>query len=503
MPNSVKYSDRGEKPSRGRSSKGQNVWSRALLGSDGTVTLEIATAEFESGAPTVGQVEKVQVTSVLPDGRKSVLNVNDVPNNTGDVALAIGPRTHGTMLDVQANIDDSRGKRTDVVTTQPKVVHRPDLRVLPLDLPPRVQVGMPFDLAATVREMRGDLGARADCVLTVDGAQADRVSGMWVDAAGAASCLFRAPAFTSAGPHSVTIRVEQVAPGDYDLANNSATTSIEAVLPPPVAPGDPVEHVVLDHQVKITQRVGHSKSMQTTFYEGSNGSRSDTHLDVDADHREQNASFMTWTRRTLRPTPGTPVVDGVVSIPARVAFTESSMGNVVETFSLPAIPLTINYGTLPGFGGGCYLSGPYSAGFSLSICTSWDAAGAGETFVQYTRFASEVQYLSRSYQNALDAQGSLSSTASPPSYSISAAGRSFVAYQSSVTYDFLIDAGSFTFGTHPTVALATTPYNADTPPVCSLPSTTTGGQEHVCNQFFDSGLETTGFASTGDPNALP
>ena len=40
--NADKYSDAGAKPWRGKSSKGQEVWSRAPIGQDGVVTLKVA-----------------------------------------------------------------------------------------------------------------------------------------------------------------------------------------------------------------------------------------------------------------------------------------------------------------------------------------------------------------------------------------------------------------------------------------------------------------------------
>src|SRR6267154_3727899 len=79
-------------------------------------------------------------------------------------------------------------------------------------------------------ERLGDLGARASCVLYVDGTAADRSDGIWVDAGGVVECRM-AHAFSNAGNHAIELRVENVRPGDYDDTNNSATASIQIVQP--------------------------------------------------------------------------------------------------------------------------------------------------------------------------------------------------------------------------------------------------------------------------------
>ena len=279
--NAEKYSDAGSKPWRGKSSKGQEVWSRALIGQDGNVTLEVATSEFESGVATVGQIDRVQVKSVAPDGSKGVTNFNGVPANAGYLALSLGRMARNTIAQVQANIDDATGKTTDVVIAQDVVKFRPDLRVASIAVSPTVRVGAPFDVSATVREIKGDVGARGDCVLKADGVPVDRLTGMWVDAAGTAECAFRAPAFQQLGSHTLTVTVERVAPTDYDLSNNTATVSVQAV----------VDHIQLGYDVTVRQLEGHSRSEHSVYYTGDNGSTTHAQLDVYSDHSEQLGIF--------------------------------------------------------------------------------------------------------------------------------------------------------------------------------------------------------------------
>lgn len=494
MPNSRKYSDAGSRPWRGKSNKGQGVWSRALINRDGTVTLEVATSEFESAIATVGELDKVQVKSESPDGTRNTVNFNDVTGNHGYLALNLGYVARNTIARVQVNVDDALGRQNDVVVAEDTVKFRPDLRVFPLDVSPRVRVDMPFDVGATVSEIKGDVGARADCVLYADGREVDRIVNMWVDARSSVACAFRAPAFTALGSHTLRIAAERVAPADYDLSSNSATTSVEAVI----------DHIDLGYDVAIWQLVGHSKSAHSTFYVGTSGTAYKTQLDVDSDHDEQLANFSAWANQPVRPIAGSGLdALGDAQTAATVSFSEATDGVAIDTVAYPPIRLHLNYGTVDGYGGGCFWSGRLADGFVLRLCTYWNVAGVGQTYISYTRFANQVLYVSKSYQDAYDPASGALITPGTPYYLYTSAmtGRPFHAYGTSVAFNFFLDAGNFTLSAKPQVALTTAPYNSDRPRLCSNPYLVAGGTQYECDQFLDSGFLTTGGVSTGDPNA--
>src|SRR5205085_343557 len=86
-------------------------------------------------------------------------------------------------------------------------------------------VDVPVTLLATVGEGNGDVGARTDCVLYVDGVEADRARGIWVDAGDQVSCAFL-HTFTSEGDHALRVAAEGVNPADFDLSNNAAVGTI-------------------------------------------------------------------------------------------------------------------------------------------------------------------------------------------------------------------------------------------------------------------------------------
>ena len=491
--NAEKYSDAGAKPWRGKSSKGQDVWSRALLGQDGVVMLEVSTSEFESGVATVGQLDRVQVKSVAPDGSRDVTNFNDVPVNGGYLALSLGHMARNTIAQVQANVDDASGKKTDVVIAQDVVKFRPDVRVASIGVSPNVIVGVPFDVTANITEIKGDVGARADCILKADGVKVDSLMRMWVDAGGHVSCAFHARGFATLGAHSLTVVVDRVGPADYDVANNTATVTVQAV----------VHHIQLGYEVFVRQQIGHSKSVSSIFNTGINNSTSSTQLDVDSDHSEQLGSFTAWAGQPVRPARGTPVVGGSAATSASVTFSESANGVATDALQVSAIPIHLNYGTVNGEGGGCFYSGRLSDGFALSVCTGWSAAGVGDTYVQYQRFANRIVFVSTNYAASYDPANGPVATQYYLDAGITLGGRSFVPYGATATFAFYLDGGNFTLAANPTVPLVSTPYNFDTPKQCSSSSVPAGGTQERCDQFFDSGVLTSGRVSTGDPNGLP
>src|SRR5207247_421434 len=87
---------------------------------------------------------------------------------------------HGTPLEVQSVVDGG-DPRADVVTLATAVHFAPDLVASRLDAPANAPVGAAVNLQGFVLERNGEVGARADCVLYVDGAAAARAPRIWVD----------------------------------------------------------------------------------------------------------------------------------------------------------------------------------------------------------------------------------------------------------------------------------------------------------------------------------
>jgi len=226
-PNSRKYRDAGFHPATA-SAVSSSISVRSLLGKSGKTDVEVTTGTFDGGTPT-GALSSVLVKGYDPKGGQLFTSTNN--GLTGSAAsFSYSNLTRGSGVQVKANVRRINSAITDVVTVSDVVHLRPDLVALRIDGPANGLVGAPVNFDASIMERLGDVGARASCVLYVDGTAVDRLDGIWVDAGGVVDCKM-AHAFSTAGNHAIELRVENVQPGDYDDSNNNATASIRIVEP--------------------------------------------------------------------------------------------------------------------------------------------------------------------------------------------------------------------------------------------------------------------------------
>jgi hypothetical protein len=219
IPNSTKYRDSGIPYAKGRSGSAA-VAARALLNRDGSSDLEVTTGDFDGTAPN-GEISKVQL--------KLATGTRNYDGNSSTFARHI-PEYLGrhSKVQVQTNVRGVDGNRTGVVTVQETVKLRPDAALGGIDAPAEALVNVPLLINAVVEERNGDIGARANCVLRVDGQVVDRADGIWIDAGDSVTCGFDY-AFTSTGEKSLQVSLESVSPGDWDDSNNSAGGSIRII----------------------------------------------------------------------------------------------------------------------------------------------------------------------------------------------------------------------------------------------------------------------------------
>jgi hypothetical protein len=226
--NTIKYRDKGKKHARALAGVA-SLEARALLGRDGGTILDISTGAID-GAPGAGVLSKIQLKLYAPDGALQT-TTNYKGLSTPVYQLTLPGRVRGSRIQVQGSIVGIDGKHADVVTLNETVKLRPDLSVDRITAPAQSRVRMPVNISAMISEQNGDVGARADCVLAVDGVEVDRAHGIWVDAGRSVSCLF-SHVFPATGTKRLTVSAISVSPGDWDPANNSAAVMIEIVLPP-------------------------------------------------------------------------------------------------------------------------------------------------------------------------------------------------------------------------------------------------------------------------------
>ena len=225
-PNAVKYRDQGHKPATGRAGSAQ-LSSRALLGREGAVHLELTTGSFEGAGTPTGQITHLQLKHLADQQVRWTKNESGL--RAASLERSFAGLRRGDQLQVQANIRTPRG-RTGVVTVGDVVRLRPDPYIRELTAPTHAQVGQAFVLNAVVAERNTDVGARTDCVLYVDGTEADRANGIWVDAGGVVTCSFM-PSFSVAGTRVLEVRLANVRPADFDPDSNSRSVTVEITEP--------------------------------------------------------------------------------------------------------------------------------------------------------------------------------------------------------------------------------------------------------------------------------
>ena len=229
VPNAIRYSNTSVAVAHGRSGSA-SLAARALLGRDNVALLEISTGDLDQPASATGVIDKVQVKVFAPASEH--LDGTDVFKTSGGASWSYpyGGMLRDQRLQVQANVSDIDGNRTDVVTVDAYVKWRPDLHPGAIGAPAQALVNTPVNVVVPVHELNGDVGASADCVLYADGVAVDRIENLWVDRGDVVSCVFRTT-FATPGVKHLEARIENVKPADYDDSNNSAFATIEILDP--------------------------------------------------------------------------------------------------------------------------------------------------------------------------------------------------------------------------------------------------------------------------------
>lgn len=161
--------------------------------------------------------------------------------NTFDVPLAVSGGTSSTVqnftdmqahqpVNAQIQIQNKQTVNTKVLKAVTTVKLRPDVSLADVQAPAQANVGELVNIAVTVSEENGDLGATTDLVLS-DGLEVlDTVSGISLSAGGSVGAVFAVP-FDDLGFHDLTITAGNVVPGDFDTANNTVAFTIEIINP--------------------------------------------------------------------------------------------------------------------------------------------------------------------------------------------------------------------------------------------------------------------------------
>lgn len=367
-PNSRKYRDAGFHAASA-SIGSSTISTRSLLGKNGKTDVEVTTGTFDGGAAT-GALSSVQVKGYDPRGVQLFTSTNN--GLSGSTAtFSYSNLTRGSGVQVKANVRRSGSSTTDVVTVSDVVHLRPDLVGLRIDGPAIALIGGPVTFHAFVIERLGDVGARASCVLYVDGTAVDRLDGIWVDAGGNVECRM-AHAFNNVGNHAIELRVENVNPGDYDDTNNSATASIQIV--------QPAEFRGL--QLSANEVVDDSWTRFLYTNTTPDGIVETWDQTVSSQGRSQNGLMMGLIDRTL-------------TFPVTMHGEMSTNGTTFTALDVTIATSEPAYWYPPEWGASCGISVGTSS--VVDVCTFESGVLGGFSTIQYSWTGADVHYHSEAY----------------------------------------------------------------------------------------------------------
>lgn len=420
ISNAKRYRDAGLPAATGRSGAA-SLTARALLGKDGQTSVELTTGALDSATPAPGDITKAQLKPLSSTGEATYARNFAGLAGGGTFSTSVNDLRRGQQLQAQANVTGIDPKRADVVTVVETVKLRPNLSAAGLNAPGRAVVNTPVHLSAVVRERNGDVGAKANVVLYVDGQAVDRAEGVWVDAGGTVSAAFT-HTFASEGTKQLEVRVERVAPGDYDTADNAAAGQIEVV-----SPQVKLSYYAYATDQNLTQR--YKSDYEYNYDDGTLVSRDVSNYSYDQRMHAQDIYFYGWSYA------------GALKFPLDASVTELSDGRAVVSASFPGVEADYTYGSDYGsyrFTSSSAFRQDYATGYYVYITSHSvrdDVYGWNSDFTQitYARQAGDVTYHS----------------ASTYSYFWSYGGQTQYEYSYSYNYDYSGTNGAMTpFGSH-------------------------------------------------------
>ncbi|HEX8351980.1 MAG TPA: hypothetical protein VF611_03590 [Pyrinomonadaceae bacterium] len=383
IPNARKYRDTGLPAATGRSGSA-TLTARALLGKDGQTSVELTTGALDAATPAPGRIVKAQLKPLGGTGEPLYARNFAGLNGGGAFATGVNDLRRGQQLQAQANVTGVDPNRTDVVTVVETVKLRPNLAASHLAAPERAVVNTTVNLTAVVRETNGDVGAKADLVLYVDGREADRADGVWVDARGTVSAAFT-HTFASEGVKRLEVKAERVAPGDYNTADNATAASIEVV-----SPQTRLSYYASAYDRDMASR--YKSEYAYNFNDGTFVSRDSSSYAYDNRTHTQDVYFYGWT------------YSSAVKFPIDASVTELNDGKAVVNTSFPGLEAdysyTSDYGTYVYVTSTAHRHDPATGYYlyvsSYSVRESELGYASDFTQVSYGRHAGDVTYHSAS-----------------------------------------------------------------------------------------------------------
>jgi hypothetical protein len=462
--NSTKYSDKGHKATNQKGIYFQ-ISAIALLDKQGVTHLAVTTGNFEDPASNVGIISKVQVKAISPD--------NKLIFNRMESGLTGGPRfnkdytglARNTRLELTVTVRDAPGVKVDQFAVTTLVKLQPDVAVSQVDAPPDATINTPVNIATTITEMNGDLGARTDCVLIVDGIETDRARGIWVDVSSAVSCAFT-HSFAETGERELEVRASNVLPTDYDYSNNNTAKMRMHVNAPP-------GQVELSYTASASQLIDDVTMHTSSWYTSADQSV----------HSEATSLSQTLTKQQSALLYAT--LPKLVTFPiTRLEVTQGTGGQILHNGVYDNVASSSSDESSGQRQVCATADAPSATGVvSWYVCTIEALPGSTtqpQTAVQYARYAGQVTYHSESYSLYWD---NISGESVWSDNSTSYAGdETWIPFGSSYDFTLSITDGSSVYSAAPSITLVPESVDLSTPESC-FPGSDEFGSWSYCEKL--------------------
>ncbi len=476
IPNTVPYRVKAPSASTRRSGS-VTLTTRAMLRKDGVTELELTTGELDASTPQPGNISKVQVKMTNGDGQLiMVKEYNNLTSFPGYMDFSYTGLARGQRLDVQANVDDIDGSRTDVVNASPVVKLRPDVALQKISAPDSVNPGVPVTISATLAELNHDVGARAACVLSIDGTEVDRADGIWIDAGDLVTCAFT-HTFDSPGTRTIKVTAADVVPWDWDLENNEATETILVLRPEEnftrIAANATAADVIYAHHDVSSSRNEYGAYANGTDYETNYYNRTN----------EQTTTYFAN-------------LDRAIAFPiTRISLAQSTDGTLIDSATFDDFRPTTSYGGT-GWWSACgqVVGNSYRYTY-LNVC-SFQSAWLAYTYLTYTHYAGEVTYFSSGYiRNWVQySDGSTAENTYSWNYDSQSQTGTLVPWGSQYSFDVTVSSGVEAYTGPITIPLSPFDYSTIRPWTCS-DSSGDWGYRHFCTESTNIRRGLSGYGS--------
>jgi hypothetical protein len=204
----------------------------ALKGASLTDVYATITTADAGSYPVPGSLKKLQI-KILNDSGDVVYieNFKEVPVVDGRVSVSVDGLHPLMPVAVQAHIKTDATVDEEVLRAKTVVLLRPDLAIDTVRAPAAVRVNTLFDIEVVVKEVNGQTGATGSVSLWEGDVQLAAVGEIEVLAGDMVSVLFQGMQLSGMGSHQLTAKVHGAVPAEYEIGNNEAAFTVEAVNP--------------------------------------------------------------------------------------------------------------------------------------------------------------------------------------------------------------------------------------------------------------------------------